>query len=373
MISCHISFLSSRQIERGINMLIIMVVFIALIVSSSNIRIRGFHEDYISKEHSGMIEGIFVVFVFFRHFSQHAVATDYFSTSFKAINSYVGQLLVIPFLFFTGYGTMLSIRNKGTDYVKRLPVKFLNLLIRFDICVLLFCLFNLVTNKAYPLRTILLSFTSWKSIGNSNWYVTAILLFYIFVFLAHFLSGKKEVLTILFVSIMIAIYMFLCIKLKRGVYSYNTMMILPLGMLYCIIENKLFRYLKCHQYAYICLLGVSVALYALLSSYRSKNIFIYVLWIFTFLFSFILLLMKVRINSYLFGFLGRHVFSIYILQRLSFMLLQEFGIKYNFDQFIGSFAITLVIAVLFDKVIPYIQLGRKKMIISGPIRKIHDI
>lgn len=60
------------------------------------------------------MEGIFVVFVFLSHFGQ------YEAMPWNEILLAIGQLMVAPFLFYSGYGIMEQIQKRGDRYIDRL-------------------------------------------------------------------------------------------------------------------------------------------------------------------------------------------------------------------------------------------------------------
>ena len=56
--------------------------------------------------------------------------------------------MVAPFLFWSGFGVMESIRRKGEAYVRALPVnRGLRTLIHFDCALLLFLLVRFIIRK----------------------------------------------------------------------------------------------------------------------------------------------------------------------------------------------------------------------------------
>ena len=69
-----------------------------------------------------------------------------------------GQLIVVMFLFFSGYGVMTAVRNKGEAYVRAMPRhRILSVLLSFDIAVACFALVGLLLGKTYPAGTDLLA------------------------------------------------------------------------------------------------------------------------------------------------------------------------------------------------------------------------
>ena len=68
----------------------------------------------LDKEQTTCINGMFVVLVFLSHFGQYEMMP--WNKPILAI----GQLMVAPFLFFSGYGIMEQIKKKGDEYTMSL-------------------------------------------------------------------------------------------------------------------------------------------------------------------------------------------------------------------------------------------------------------
>lgn len=110
------------------------------------------HTDYCSKATTTAVNGIFVVMVFFRHLNTYlqVSAADPLQKQWVTVNGFLGQLIVVSFLFYSGYGIFCSIEKKGTPYVRRMfPHHFLRLFVHFDVCVLLFALVNVLLHRPY--------------------------------------------------------------------------------------------------------------------------------------------------------------------------------------------------------------------------------
>lgn len=68
------------------------------------------------------VNGIFVIFVFLSHFCQYVDTSSmpYFQP-YLFLRSHLVQLIVAPFLFYSGYGIMEHIKTKGNRYVNDIP------------------------------------------------------------------------------------------------------------------------------------------------------------------------------------------------------------------------------------------------------------
>lgn len=141
--------------------------------------------SYLSRERTDSIKGIFILMVFFSHIKDYIVKAGYEYSGqgdevFQYFFSFIGQLMVVMFLFYSGYGVMESIRKKGEAYVVAMPRhRVAGTLINFDVAVLIFLVVDLLLGRDVVLSKIVLSFLAWDSLGNSNWYIFAILICYL--------------------------------------------------------------------------------------------------------------------------------------------------------------------------------------------------
>lgn len=138
--------------------------------------------DYLGREQCDSIKGLFLLFVFFRHFMGYVIQAGGHTYVF---DEYLGQMIVTLFLFYSGFGVMESIKKKGDEYVKSMPKRrILTTLVNFDIAVLAFIALDLMLGRPITIKQTLLSFVCWESVGNSNWYIFAIICCYIAAFVS---------------------------------------------------------------------------------------------------------------------------------------------------------------------------------------------
>lgn len=329
----------------------IFFLIILLVLSCISIKFAGvgkFHEDYLSKSNTTAINGIFVVFVFFCHFAQYiSFGNVLVDRPFVYFISRLGQLVVTTFFFFSGYGIICSITKKGMPYIKSIPYKrFLGVLIHFDIAVGLFMLANLCLGRKFPLQTNLLALTGWESIGNSNWYIFAILCLYLIVFLSFIVcKGNKYIGTAITAALTAGLVYLLMISGKPA-YYYNTLVCYPLGMVYGLFKDKIDKFIMKNDFIYLGFLAVFITLFCL----RGIVIKSYTLVCVFFLAIIVLASMKIRVNNKFLQFTGSHVFEIYILQRLPMMIFAYFGLtSHRYIFFILSIIVTFCLTLLFKK------------------------
>ena len=330
-------------------MSIVLLLLVLVIANGAKfVTNDGIHENYLDKKQTTTINGIFVFLVIMSHARQYIELSGPYNDSYIFLSNFLNQAIVVTFLFYSGYGIMEGIKKKGPSYVKTIPSKLLKLFIQFDIAILLFLITNWLTGNFPSFKNILLALTSWGSIGNSNWYITAILLLYLFTFLSfRFLNNHWISLIILAVLTMGMVYFYMVID--RPAYTYNTMICYVFGVFYSLIHEHIRKYLgKPLIYLSLLLVTLGVTVYA--RPFIYQNIKFYSIWMIGFMFFILLFSMKVELNSPLLNFLGQHVFSIYILQRIPMIILKHLGYSnHMFTFFTISLVTTFILAIIFDK------------------------
>ena len=228
------------------NMIIFVAIFAIILLAGIRLTpIKEFNNDYMSKDNTNTIKGIFVILVFFSHSSQYIGVnnlTGTFDAPYVTMQNFLGQMIVSAFLFYSGFGIMESITKKGFDYVKTIPVKrVFKTLVNFDIIVAIFLVLDLIFGEKFSVKQILLSFVAWENINNSNWYILAILLLYIVTFLTFIpikLSKKKSmhVICAIALTLLTIVLAFILFKVGKESWYYNTLFIYPLGIWYSILK-----------------------------------------------------------------------------------------------------------------------------------------
>ncbi len=342
--------------RKVITMLFILIILLLIIAKSTKVSPLGtFNNEYISIESTTNIKGIFVILVFISHFSQYVDLGGIYDQPYLDLQKHLNQMVVAPFLFYSGFGIMESITKKGFNYLKSVPTKrFLNLIINFDIAIVLFLITGFFLNKTYDIKTILLSLFGWKSVGNSNWYIFVTLILYILIFISFFVikwlncNGGRLIGCILLTALT-AVFIYSQMLLGRPGYSYNSVMLLPLGCWYSLFRPQIEKIVMKNDYTYALCCIINLFAYFYFIHHRWDSIEHFTIWAFTFTFMFVLFTMKFDIKGNILSWFGSHVFSIYILQRIPMSVLQYFGFeKYKFYFFVISLILTILISMIFD-------------------------
>ena len=308
---------------------------------------------YLSPENTTAIKGIFVMMVFFRHFRQYidySILSDKYSGIFKTFNAYTGQLIVVMFLFCSGYGVMEAIKKKGRPYVMNLPAQHgLKTLLHFDIAICLFLILRAVFGKTFSLKRIALSLIGWSSVGNSNWYIFAVIVLYLLTFIAFAFTYRKPWMGAVIITILSILYIIIIREYKDS-YWYNTALCYPLGIWYSLLKQKIDTFICRSEIIYWILLTGAVTAFLWFGLRKSTLVF-YILWALSFTVCCVLVSMKMSFTNRFNTFLGSHIFSIYILQRIPMIFFSRFiNTDYHYVMyFMLCFLSTIVLSLIFDK------------------------
>lgn len=344
--------IASTYLSQGELMIIFLIITaLFLLPGMTAVRSNEMRNDYISKNQTTSINGIFTLLVFLSHVCTYISLDGGFDKPYSAFKSYMLQLVVVPFLFYSGYGIMESIRKKGDGYIKTIPTKrFLKVLLHLDIAVVLFLIVNFAFGKTYPIKQILLSLIGYSSVGNSNWYIFAVLGLYAIVFVSFLVAKKHHILGVALVTVLSIGFVYAQMLLKRGSWCYDTIILFAVGMIFSLVKEPVEKILSKHECIYFTAFGLAFLAYTLFYFKREDGISFYSMWCIMFMALIVLVTMKVRIGNGILEFFGSHVFSIYILQRIPMIILSKLGLaashKYIFVCL--CFVCTIVMAVLFD-------------------------
>ncbi len=311
------------------------ILILILILAGISINRNGYNNDYISRANCNAINGVFILIVFFRHTVQYLVKNGFnqnnvLDTLFSKIDMGIGQLLVVSFLFYSGYGIAESIKVKKNNYIDNFPRKrLLTVLLNFDIAIAFYVILSLVLGIQFTYSQALLSLVAWDSIGNSNWYILVILCCYIIIYVSYKLFGNLEKKRIIIpVSIFVLFLVtILLLSMFKGSWYYNTILCFPFGMLWSAKKEQFENIIK-KKYCYISVIvGLLFAMFYIIDvleliKFNDFSLFYNVLSI-LFAILIVILTMKIRIYNKWLVWLGANLFPLYIYQRLPMITFQK--------------------------------------------------
>ena len=273
-------------------------------------------EGYLEKERTLAVKGVFILLVFLSHFSGYVRGDDLWLRAYRWASGFMGQSVVVPFLLYSGFGVMESLRAKGEAYRRTMPRRrILGTLLRFDVAVLCFAALALALGHAFSWRQFALSLVAWDSLGNSNWYIFVILVCYAVAWAV----GRHSV-------------WWLCAGLSAAMIGLascrppwwsNTILAFAFGAVYSVYREPLERFLRRWYWPlFASLAAVYSALWfvecvphlaCLVGNCRALLFAILV----------VMATMKVRLDSPVLRWFGANLFAVYIYQRVPMIALSE--------------------------------------------------
>ncbi len=353
-------------------MLVFVFLFILVIVYEIKFCDKDrFNRDYLSVGQTTAVNGAFVILVFFRHVTQYIRLDGVLDASFTTMEKNLNQMIVVTFLFYSGYGIMESINKKGTHYVREIPFKrFFKVFYHMAVAVTLYIITNALLGIRYDFKRILLAFTGWTGIGNSCWYIFAVFVLYIITYLSFMIFRKNNYAATFSVTLMIVAFVVWMMYMERPKYCYNTVILYACGMWYSLFRKYTDRIIMKKDTVYLSVVAIAVSVYYFMYLKKDEGIEWYSGWGIMFMGLILLATMKADIGNKILRWFGSHVFSIYILQRLPMIVLKEIGLadKHKYAFVVISFFISLALAVVFDAV-----LARVDSLIFRPAKKLESV
>ena len=338
-------------------MSLFIVALLLLCIAGISFRFKDGFADYMSPSKTGAIKGIFVIIVLFSHVRQYiSVEPTGANKLFFDVLIFFGQLMVVMFLFYSGYGIAVSV-DKKEGYIKTLPKRrILKVWLDFAIAILIFYFVSFAIGIKYDVQRLLWSLLGLKTVGNSNWFIFVIIVLYVLTYVAFTVTGGKKrllagvvVMTVLSVAATAVLWHFF----GKSYWWYDTVMCYPLGMWYYLakpyLDKKLLNSFGKWLSAVVVCLATFVGLRMLLGVTGGFRI-IFILMAMVFAIGVTLISMRISINNGVLRWFGSRVFGIYILQRIPMMILQHFGCNDKPIVFTAvCFAITIVFAEIFER------------------------
>lgn len=323
-----------------------MIVFLILLLLLSiyKIKFASFNGDYMSRESTASVKGIFIMLVFLSHIRGYMTLPG--DDAFSIIITAIGQLMVAMFLFYSGYGVLESYKNKPNYADGFLKNRFLKTLLHFDVAVLLFVILNLIIGDSYSAKEYILCWTGWESIGNSNWFIFVILALYLLSWIGFELADREHLLRFCVALTLLTLCLAVVLKVAgKGQWWYDTVLCYPAGMWYSLCKAEIDKSLQKKQVYYPALICVILVFFLL---YRMDSATSYCICTAVFSLAFVLITMKVRIGNKALAWLGNHLFEIYILQRIPMIILSRAGVKSPVLLTAAALVLTTALAAVFS-------------------------
>ncbi len=341
-------------------MILLYIAIVLLSVIGIGWRREGDSGQCLSIQQCNAIKGISILLVFISHACDYVTICGYSydligDNLFLAINRGIGQFCVVMFLFYSGYGTELSILNKGDDYVKRIPRRrCLTTLLNFDVAVIVFLVIRLLLGKDVVLSQFFISLTAWDSIGNSNWYIFVIIACYFISFVAATITSNHRKSFVVMLALTLTLIGVLYFFKTKEMWWYDTILAYPAGAFVALNKDRFMKSVtknyKSALLGTMVLLGavVSLAIFVLNGRFHAMT---YNLASVLFAFLVLMITMRIKVQNAVLIWLGTNLFPLYIYQRAPMMVMANscpsFVASYPLGFCVVSLAITILIALAY--------------------------
>lgn len=339
-------------------MIIAYVALFVLALIGAKISIKSFNtQEYLSMESTNAVRGVFIMLVFLSHITQYYTYTNTIDIVGGKISKILGQMIVVMFMFYSGYGIGESVKRKGTGYIKSFPTnRVLKTWLHFAIGVFVYFILNIIRGKEFPVKRILLSFIGWENIDNSNWYMFAVIALYIITWIAFSISrnnrnGAAALVTLLTAAYAVAMYFL------KDYWWYDTVLCYVAGLWYSLFKDKIENLLTKNNIIW----ALAVAVFAIgwwhTHCRHNHHPGLRIAEALLFALLFVTVSLKVSVKNKALIWLGKYTFEIYILMRVPMIMLGKWGVK-DFNLYVyvaASLVITLVISFLFSKLLAQVD------------------
>lgn len=300
-------------------MLVFYILLACLILWGIRFAPRGsFYADCLSKDATLPIKGVFILWVFLCHAMGYLMESG---CEFQSIGDrlYWGlcaaprQLVVVMFLFYSGYGVMENVRTRGRTYVSVMPRRrILKTLLNFDVAVILFALLDLLIGRPIGFRQFLLSLPGWESVGNSNWYIFTILVCYSCAFIA-FRAIRNLKFAAFFLLVLLGLFA-VGMSFVKETWWYDTVLAFSAGVFVSLGRDRILAFVERRYFLMLTTCGLAVVtLHALpiaaMGAVANVEAVLFAMLV-------MMLTMKIRTGNRILGWCGKSLFFIYIYQRL---------------------------------------------------------
>ena len=279
--------------------------------------------DYMSLSTTTAIKGIFALIIFFSHTMQCIELSPGFGDrAFGYPMKYLEQLMVTIFFFYAGYGIAISDKNKEGYTKGFFKKRILKTLLHFDMVVLLFLVLQFILGNRFNPENYLYCWIGWLDIGNSSWFICVILALYVIAYVSLRLkercSESTVVLTFSVSLLTIGLWIFLYRQKAPEHWWYDTVAVFPVGFLFYMVKRYVDTSSERIRILLTLLLVGGFVLWRHFIGIDDYGIcatlFVLALTGITFF---------IKINNTVLQWLGKHCFSIYMLQRIPMLLFQN--------------------------------------------------
>ena len=338
--------------------IIFLIVLLGLRFQSK----KNEENTYLQKNSTLTIRGVFILLIVISSYVT-AISTSSLNRFDVPMVNFVarfGEMMFVPFFFYSGYGIFKTYKTEGKEYARRIPLQqILRHFLSYFIAWGFFAVTALALESQYSVHQFILSGFALSTIGNTSWFVLVMLFLYFFAFVSFRIADHK---TAVIINILLSVmFIFILRGLNFPSYYWNTLFAYEFGIIYCYLQDRIEtkilknRVLK----ALVLVLGIIGVIVSFLvikqipfSDFRDAA---YVFPVFFFCMALIGFTSLFTIKSKILHFLGTNAFWIYLLHYLPLIWLKNVTFVYSnkYLYFGFAIAISVVLAFALNKVFNY--------------------
>lgn len=302
-------------------------VIVILVITLWSLRTSDNDECY-SRECTSAVNGFFALFILLSHARgfMNAIGYSWFGELGAKYAMYflmaIGQLCVVSFLFFSGYGVTERIKKVGRDYVREMPKKrILSFYLQsLPVAVLWVVYGAFLSNTSYPTDAIC-QILFWKGIDcGPCWYNFCIIIMYLIAFVTFSLFSKRMRTAECVLWILAIVYVVTLYTIRpEETWWYNTALLFPLGVSFSLRREVLVPLMKRF---YASALTVAALLTLLLGRFCGSSV-LHNLYGMAFMLLLLLMMLKIRLGNPVLNWVGSRVFPIYMYHLLFYRLFSK--------------------------------------------------
>lgn len=179
---------------------IVFVLILLLICISLYGGKKKNHDDYLDRDTTTCLKGAAAIMVLIHHVEQTGIVSRYFVPL-----GYIGFITVSIFFFLSGYGLTYGYYNKK-EYLKGFLNKhLLSIYIPYWLVMAVVTLIHFLTERNFEWKTLVITMLGFSE----HWFVTAIIVFYVFFYLSFRFMDRDEA-KLICLSILVVGYIIVC-------------------------------------------------------------------------------------------------------------------------------------------------------------------
>ncbi|MBE6049667.1 MAG: acyltransferase [Clostridium sp.] len=320
---------------------IILIIFFMFVIYGAKFKHNGTYDDYLSKDSTIPLRGIFSVLVIFHHISQRTSSGYIFNTL-----SYLGFLNVSVFFVLSGYGLLYQLNCKGDSYLDDfISKRFPSILIPYINVNILYYILRNSLNIRTKVKDLLLGLINGTPIVSFSWYVIALCYFYLSFYLSCKLF-KKYTYILISVFFCTCFYCIFCYSCNYESWWYNSIFSFLFGLILYVYRTTT-KFKRININFYITMFTVLILFICCFSACHLINqrlIRLCFQEVSSCLFplSILLICKKVKINNKCLTYLGTRSYEIYLAQEIPILILRSDKLLFINNDIIYSFLIIVV-------------------------------